>query len=91
LKDFYRYLPERYKNATDQQKSAGHWGGDFFIVQDFVDAINQGIKPAIDVYEACEWTAVAMLAELSVTNGGRAMDMPRFRKNMPREEQSIKL
>ncbi len=91
LKDFYDYLPDRYKNATEEQKAAGHWGGDFFIVQDFVDAINKGIKPSVDVYEACEWTAVALLSELSVMNGGRTMDMPKFRKNMPREEQIIKL
>lgn len=90
LKDFYDYLPERYKKATEEQKKAGHWGGDFFIVQDFVDAITKGIKPAIDVYQACEWTAVGLLSELSITNGGRFMTMPNFRKNS-REEQIIKL
>ena len=91
LKEFYEFLPQRYKAATDEQKAAGHWGGDFFIVQDFVDAITKGIKPAIDVYEACEWTAVALLSELSVTNQGKEMEMPRFRKNLPYDKQYIKL
>ena len=81
LSDFHEYLPARYRNATPEQKATGHWGGDFFIVQDFVNAITKGVKPAIDVYEACEWTAVGILSELSVMNEGRAMDMPRFRKN----------
>jgi predicted dehydrogenase len=80
LSDFHEYLPDRYKTATEEQKSAGHWGGDFFIVQDFVDAVIKGVRPAVDVYEACEWTAVGLLSELSVMNGGKAMEMPDFRK-----------
>lgn len=92
LKDFYNeYLPERYKNATEEQKATGHWGADFFVVQDFVDAIMKGTKPAIDVYEACEWTAVGLLSELSIMNGGRVMDMPKFAPNTPFNEQIIKL
>jgi hypothetical protein len=91
LDNFREYLPERYQNATEEQKAAGHWGGDFFIVQDFIDAIVKGVKPAIDVYEACEWTAVGLLSELSVMNGGRQMEMPRFDRNMRNEDKIIRL
>jgi len=91
LTDFYEYLPERYKQATAEQKATGHWGADFFIVQDFVQAILTGEKTAIDVYQACEWTAVALLSELSVMNGGRVMEMPDFRNNNDYHSQIIKL
>lgn len=93
LREFERYLPERYRNATEEQRSAGHYGGDFFIVQDFVDAIRHGTRPPIDVYDACEWTAVALLSELSIANGGRPMEMPDFRKTSSGSyrEQIIKL
>ena len=91
LSDFNHLLPERYRSATEAQKGAGHGGGDFFIVQDFVDAVLGKKAPDIDVYQACEWTAVALLSELSVTNCGRVMEMPRFRKNMPLSEQFLKL
>lgn len=91
LSEFRHYLPERYQNATEEQKAAGHWGGDFFIVEDFVNAILKNGKPPIDVYDACEWTAVALLSELSVMNGGKVMDMPDFRRNKRIEEQRIKL
>ena len=92
LKDFYdQYMPERYRNATDEQKATGHWGGDYFIVKDFIDAIVKGDKPAIDVYEACEWTAVGLLSELSVMNGGRAIDMPNFKKISNKKDQIIRL
>jgi len=91
LSEFHEYLPERYRLATEEQKSAGHWGGDFFIVQDFIDAIQNGTKPEIDVYEACEWTAVGLLSELSVTNQARPIDVPDFRKSKKYSEQIIKL
>jgi len=91
LSEFDEYLPERYKNATPEQIKAGHNGGDFFIVEDFVNAIKTNTPPELDVYKGCEWTAVALLSELSVMNNGRTMDMPHFRKNMPREEQMITL
>ncbi len=91
LKDFYEYLPDRYKNASEEQKKAGHWGGDFFVVQDFVDAIKKGVKPAIDVYEACEWTAVGLLSELSVMNGGKTIDMPDFTRKIPYKDQIIRV
>jgi predicted dehydrogenase len=91
LADFKDYLPERYKNATEVQRAAGHWGGDFFIVQDFVDAVRSGVKPAVDVYEACEWTAVGLLSELSAMNGGRAMEMPNYKNRTSYSEQIIKI
>ncbi|WP_409340534.1 Gfo/Idh/MocA family protein [Paenibacillus sp. MBLB4367] len=91
LSDFHDYLPDRYKNATEEQKNARHWGSDYFIVEDFVNAVKGLEKPAIDVYDACEWTAVALLSELSVMNGGRTMDMPDFRKSASYADQIIKL
>ena len=86
LKDFEEYLPERYRAAALEQRESGHWGGDFFIVKDFVDAITKGIPPAIDVYEACEWTAAGLMSELSVMNHSRMVDMPDFRKNAKPQE-----
>ncbi|MCL2772820.1 MAG: Gfo/Idh/MocA family oxidoreductase [Oscillospiraceae bacterium] len=91
LSEFNDYLPDRYKKASEEQNKAGHGGGDFFLVEDFINAIKTNMPPDIDIYKACEWTAVALLSELSVTNNGRAIDMPNFRKNMPRREKFIKL
>ncbi len=90
LDNYFDHLPDRYKNATEQQKKAGHWGGDFFIVQDFVDAIIKDKKPAIDIYDACEWTAVGLLSELSIMNNGKPVLMPNFRGDTPVSEQVIK-
>ena len=91
LEEYDMYLPDRYKNATEEQKSAGHNGGDFFIVEDFINAVRENKQPELDVYKACEWTAVGLLSALSVTNGGRTMQVPEFRRNMPLEEKKITL
>lgn len=91
LSELDRYLPARYRQATDEQKTASHGGSDFFIVQDFIEAIRTGRQPELDVYKACEWTAVALLSALSITNGSRPIAMPDFRKNMPLAEQHITL
>lgn len=75
-----KYMPERYLHATKEQQEAGHNGGDFFIVDDFVNACLTGEKPEIDVYDGIEWSAVALLSQMSIENGGKTMKMPEFRK-----------
>ncbi len=89
LKDFDDFIPEKYKRASAEQSSAGHGGGDFFLVEDFVKSIKNNTLPDIDVYQACEWTAVGLLSELSVMNGGRTIDMPDFRKDGVQNQRII--
>lgn len=91
LMDFKQYLPERYKTATEDQNKAGHGGGDFFLVEDFVEAVRTGKNPDIDIYQACEWTAVGLLSELSVMNNGRIIDIPDFRTAKTLKDQTVKL
>lgn len=92
LSEFDEYMPERFKNRTEVQiKNGWRGGGDDFMVDDFISSIVNKSKPYIDIYEACEWTAVGLLSELSIANCGRVMDMPGFRKNMPYEEQYVKI
>lgn len=91
LSNFDNYLPDRYKNATEEQKNSGHNGGDFFIVEDFINAIRTNTQPELDVYKACEWTAVGLLSSLSVTNGGKTLSLPHFRPAMPLDDKKITL
>lgn len=114
MRDYYDELPQRYRDATEEQRAGGHWGEDvldfgaprkglesvregsstswgYFIVQDFVDAVRGGTPPPIDVYDACEWTAVGLLSELSVMNDGRPIDVPDFRRAATRRDQELKL
>jgi len=87
LSEMAHLLPAQFKNATDEQRAAGHGGSDFFIAQNFVDVVHGKMENPVDVYTACEWTAVGLLSEVSIRNGARMMDMPKFRKNTPIGEQ----
>lgn len=89
LSDFNYLLPERYRAGAGE--GAGHGGGDYYIVADFIEAVKTGIQPELNVYKAAEWTSVALLSQLSVTNNGRVMDVPHFRPSMPYSEKIIKL
>ncbi|MBO4583520.1 MAG: Gfo/Idh/MocA family oxidoreductase [Clostridia bacterium] len=89
LSDFKEFLPERYK--TGEGGDAGHGGGDYYIVKDFVDAVKTNVQPELNVYKAAEWTSVALLSQLSVTNQGRLLEVPDFRPGMTWEEKRIKL
>jgi len=91
LWDFRERLPARWQNPPEAAKNAGHQGGDYFLVQDFMDAMESGEEPMCDVYRAAEWTAVGLLSALSATNGGRAMEVPHFRRNMPNAERLVRL
>jgi len=91
LWDFRDYLPARWRDPPEAAKDAGHQGGDFFLVQDFVDAMDSGEEPAVNVYRGAEWTAVGLLSELSAVNGGKTLEVPHFRRNMPESEKLVKI
>ena len=89
LSDFKDYLPDRYKTGAGE--GAGHGGGDYYIVKDFIDAIETNTQPELNVYKAAEWTSVALLSQLSVTNQGKLLEVPNFRAGMSWAEKKITL
>jgi hypothetical protein len=60
-------------------REAGHGGGDYFIIQDFVEAVAERKPPAVDVYDAVAWSSVYPLSERSAAAGGRPVAIPDFR------------
>lgn len=64
----------RLAEATE----AGHGGGDFFVIDEFVTAIADRRTPAIDVYDAVAWSCVAPLSAQSIAAGGAPMTFPNF-------------
>ena len=80
LSSFEEYLPERYRKASEAQKNAGHGGGDFFLVEDFVNAVRMGTRRISISTRPASGRLWVLLSELSVMNGGRTIDMPDFRK-----------
>ena len=60
---------------------AGHGGGDFFVLKDFLAAIETGSRPPVDVYDAVTWSSIVPLSAQSVARGGAPVDIPNFRRD----------
>ena len=74
------YEHPRWRDWGDQARRAGHGGGDFFVLNDFIQAILDGTPPPIDVYDAVTWSSITPLAIESIKQGGSAVDVPDFRR-----------
>jgi predicted dehydrogenase len=77
----YEHPDWREWRATAQQ--AGHGGGDFFVLRDFVQAIETGEPPPIDVYDAATWSVIMPLSAQSVAQGGAPVPVPDFQRLAP--------
>ena len=75
-----RYEHPRWREWGAAAREAGHGGGDFFVLQDFLDAIEGKSAPAIDVYDAVTWSCITPLSAASVQSGGVPVEIPDFRK-----------
>lgn len=56
----------------------GHGGGDYFVLSDFLRAVQGGENP-IDVYDAATWSSIRPLSALSLERGGGAVNIPDFK------------
>ncbi len=57
---------------------SGHEGSHTFITHEFVDALVNERKPAIDVYEALAYTVPGIIAHESALRGGESLKIPQF-------------
>jgi predicted dehydrogenase len=74
------FLPETWKNPPQEALDAGHGGGDYFEVRDFVDSVIHGTKPPIDVYDALDFTVPGLVSQESVRREGEPLPVPDFRQ-----------
>ncbi len=57
---------------------AGHGGMDYLVLSAYVDAVYEGSKPPIDVYDTAAWMVITCLSEQSVAMGGAPVPVPDF-------------
>ena len=78
LSNYAHLLPESWRNPPDAAKRAGHGGGDYWIIHDWITAIQTGTPPPIDVYQGLEWTAAGLCSQISIANNGVPVRVPDF-------------
>ena len=70
------FLPELWKNPPEEAKKAGHGGGDYWTLQDFVDAVSSGAEPPIGIDAAMDMTLPGLASQESVAQGSAWIDVP---------------
>ena len=66
-------------------KKAGHGGGDFFVIREFLNCIRENRRPEFDVYFATRMASVAILGHRSLLENGVPYDVPDFRREEDRK------
>lgn len=80
------YMPEWNDPQEVLIEKAGHGGGDFIIVREFLNCIRKNKRPEFDEYFATNMASVAILAHRSILNGGIPYDVPDFRLEADRQK-----
>jgi hypothetical protein len=73
-----------WRQWLSEAEKSGHGGGDFFVIDEFIGAIREKRRPAIDVYDAVLWSSVFPLSVESAASQGKPMRFPDFAKNARR-------
>ncbi len=77
---YSNYLPEVWKNITEEQKNSGHGGMDYIEFKEFFKAIRDCREMPIDIYDAASWMCISTLTEISIAQGGMPQEIPDFTK-----------
>lgn len=76
LDAYERYLPDHWRTPPPEAVRAGHGGGDYFIVHDWIAAIRRDAPPPIDVYRGLDFTLPGLISEQSIAQGGVPLPVP---------------
>lgn len=76
LDRYAAHLPDHWRNPPPAALRAGHGGGDYFIVHDWIDAIRRDTPPPIDVYRGLDFTLPGLISEASIARGGVPLPVP---------------
>ena len=71
-----KYMPEGWLASSKHAQKAGHGGGDYFEILDFVRTIRGEIENPIGVHEAMDMTLPGLISQESIVKGGVWLDVP---------------
>jgi predicted dehydrogenase len=71
-----KYLPDFWKNPPEEAKEAGHGGGDYFEVVDFVNAVLGKSPCPIDIHRAMDLTLPGLVSQESIVQSGKWLEVP---------------
>lgn len=76
--EYKEYLPDYWKNITEEEKRTGHGGMDLFMIREFVKHLLNNEEMPINVYDAASWYAITALSAKSIKHHGKPYKIPDF-------------
>jgi predicted dehydrogenase len=70
------FLPTGWRTLANKAQQAGHGGGDFFVVLDFVEAALGRQPVPLGIHEALGMTLPGLVSQQSIGEGGRWIEVP---------------
>lgn len=74
------FLPAMWRDANEAAKQAGHGGGDYFELLDFLDAVQGRRPPLLGIDAAMDMTLPGLASQQSILDGGRWLEVPDSRQ-----------
>ena len=71
-----KYLPKLWRDVGNRAAEAGHGGSDVVIMTDFIDALYDGKKVPIDIYQSLDMTLPGLISQTSVRENGQWLPVP---------------
>jgi len=65
-------------NAPEEARKGGHGTSEYYMVRDFIAALDEGRRPPIDVMRSIDMTAPGICAHQAAMAGGTWVDVPLF-------------
>ncbi len=75
-----RHVPTPFSDpdAPPEALLGGHGTGEYYMIREFIQALDNGTRPPFDAVQAAEVTVPGLLAHESAMKGGVWIDVPRF-------------
>jgi predicted dehydrogenase len=64
--------------APEEAQHGGHGTSEYFLIRDFLDAVEAGTRPPIDVIRSMDFTVPGIIAHQAALAGGVWLDVPQF-------------
>jgi len=74
------YLPDRYLDPPEAAEEAGHGGGDYYQLVDFVDSLVEGVSPPIGIHDAMDMTLPGLVSQRSIADDRAWLNVPDSRE-----------
>ncbi len=87
--DYKDYLPDEWREISEEQMKAGHGGIDFIMLKRFFYCVENKLPMPIDVYDACSWMVVTALSAQSIAKGCTPVEFPDFTRGQYKTRKTV--